>query len=571
MAPSAARAWARDQAQEYGLTQEATVLLEDLHVAALPAAAAAFERELAALSERPRPTWGMASRRPVTGLDLLLEGWDEDTLRRVLVWSRATMPADARVAGAPAPRPHPLCSRHWAVQDHFARSSLGWDDAILPALVRTLTLGWSPPDLPVGACVRASPALPAASARAVREAAAHLGSRLRSTPGDDREREWAHHRLLEVLTALGEPPASLEVLCYRGDRFFDRIRAQRPDLLTDPGLTGLAVHCLQPFHGHTWEAGLPLRLGAVEDPEGALRGFLETALDLPEVPAPRPRFTDEERTRYLHAGHISPRAAEHLSPHARHLVEGFALVLPHLDRRPDWAVDLPHRLALRLGYGRSPLDSRTARGLVSVIARLGGEEALTALADLHAEFRDRVSVKHTASSAARIARRLGLSPRETAERTVPRHGLGPDGTRTERVGDHGVTLALTEKGATLRYTGPDGRSGARAPKGLAEDHPGTLKDVKDRAARVRRTLKAEQERLADLGDHAPEVGVWISRYLEHPVTGPVARGLAWAVDPDGPPGTPERDGGHWLLRADDGTVLLHTGDAAPGTRVRRAP
>ncbi|CAL9440394.1 hypothetical protein SUDANB121_02248 [Nocardiopsis dassonvillei] len=571
MAPSTARAWAQDQAEEYGLPPEATALLEGLHTPALPAAAAAFERELAALPDRPRPTWGTAGRRPATGLDLLLEGWDEDTLRRVLVWSRATMPPDARIAGVPALRPHALCSRHWAVQDHFARSSLGWDDATLPALVRTLTLGWSPPDLPVGACVRASPALPAASVRAVRDAAAHLEARLRSTPGDDRERERAHHRLLEVLAALGEPPASLEVLCYRDDRFFDRLRAERPDLIADPGLTGLAVHCLQPFHGHAWEAGLPLRLGAFADLDGTLRGFLETALDLPEVPVPRPRFTDGERVRYLHAGHVSPRAAEHLGPHARHLVEGVALVLPHLSHRPGWAVDLPYRLALRLGCGRVPRDPRTARGLVSVIERLGGEEALASLADLHAEFRDRVSVKHTAASLARVARRLGLGPEETAERTVPRHGLGPDGTRTEQVGDHVVTLAATAGGATLRYVGPDGKAVPRAPGGPAGGRPEALRDVKDRAARLRATLRAERERLDALGEHAPGLGVWVARYLEHPVTGAVARGLGWAVHPGGPAGTPERDGAHWLLRSGDGTVLLHTAEAAPGTRVRRAP
>lgn len=571
MPPSAARSWAESQAGAFALSPAAADLLEELYVPALPAAAADFEHGLAGLSERPRPVWGTAGRRPVTGLDLLLEGWDEDTLRRVLVWSRATMPPDARVAVPPAARPHAVCSRHWAVQDHFARSALGWDGDTLPALVRTLTLGWSPPDLPVGACVRVSPALSAASVDAVREAAAHLGSRLRSTPGGDRERERAHHRLLEVLTAVGEPPASLEVLAYRDDRFFERLRAEHPELIADPGLTGLAVHCLQPFHGHAWEAGLPLRLRAFGDLDGALRGFLETALDLPEVPVPAPGFTDAERSAHLHAGHVPPRAADHLTPHARHLVEGVAAVLPHLDRVPGWAVGLLHRLALRLGAGAGPRDSRAARGLVSVIERMGGEEALAALVDLHAEFRERVSVKYVGASLSRSADRLGLSAAEAAERTVPVHGLGPDGTRTERIGDHGVTIAVTGKGVSLRYTGPDGRAGARAPKGLAEEHPGPLKDAKDRAARVRRTFRAEQERLDTLGDHAPALDVWVSRYLAHPVTGPIARGLSWAVDPDGPPGTPERDGGHWLLRAADGGVLLHTARTPHATRVRRAP
>ncbi|WP_306366687.1 hypothetical protein [Nocardiopsis sp. CC223A] len=571
MTSSAARSWAESQAGAFSLSPAATDLLEELYTPALPAAAANFEHELTGLSGPPRPVWGTAGRRPVTDLDLLLEGWDEDTLRRVLVWSRATMPPDARVTGSPAARPHPVCSRHWALQDHFARSALGWDGETLPALIRTLTLGWSPPDLPVGACVRVSPALSAASADAVREAAAHLGARLRSTPGGDRERERAHHRLLEILTAMGEPPASLEVLAYRDDRFFERLRAKHPDLLADPGLTGLVVHCLQPFHGHAWEAGLPLRLRAFKDLDGALREFLEAALDLPEVPVPVPVFTDAERSAHLHAKHVPPRAADHLTPHARHLLEGVAAVLPHLDRTPGWAVDLLHRLALRLGAGHGPRDSHAARGLVSVIERMGGQEALAALVDLHAEFRERVSVKYVGASLSRTAERMGLSAAETAERTVPAHGLGPDGTRTERVGDHGVTIAVTEQGAALRYTGPDGRTGPRAPKVLAGEHPGALKDVKDRAARVRKTFRAEQERLDALGDHAPGLGTWVSRYLEHPVTGPIARGLSWAVDPDGRPGTPERDGGHWLLRAEDGGVLLHTATAPPATRVRRAP
>lgn len=574
MTSSAARSWAEAQAGGFALSPAAADLLEELYTPSLPAAAAEFDREVAALPADHLPTWGLTSRRPGTGADLLLDGLDHDTLRRVLVWSLATMPPYTGPEEAAPARTEEEARRHRRIQRHFSRSALDWDGATLPLLLRTCALGLRPSDLAVNACAKAPRHVLAASADTVRAVAAHLEEWLVSVPAEDRDREQAHHRLLGALLELGEAPASLDGLCYAGDRFFDRLRAARPDLLTAPGLPALLVHSLQPFHGDTWRQGLPDLLTGFTDLDGALRGFLEVALDLPDLPDPVPALTARDRLDHHLPGHVRHRGEKYIAVHAGHLLRGMSELLPLLDPVPRWAPDLLRRLVLHLGVpaaGRGPRALDRAGSFLLTFNRLPGPESLAALVEIRSELRDRTAVGYADATLRAVADRMGLSAAEAAERTVPAHGLGPDGTRTERVGGHSVTVAVTEGGVALRYTGPDGRTGSRAPRELAAEHPEALKEAKDRAARVRRTFKAEQERLGALGGHAPALGVWVSSYLEHPVTGPVARGLAWAVDPDGRPGTPERDGGHWLLRADDGGVLLHTADAPPATRVRRAP
>jgi hypothetical protein len=573
-----ARDWAERTAKEHGLCAGAAALLADLYVPDLPGLVEEFDREVAALPEPPGPlSWGVASREPAGGLDLLLDRLDDDRLRRVLVWSFTAWSPDTWIR-------HPVESsgvlaarRHAHVQRHFGHRTPPWDTASLALLLRAAGLVRVRPDPLRRALATVEPSGLAPIAGELRAVADRLAARLRGHRAEERDREEVHQWLLGVLLGLGHAPASGEELCYGGDRYFDLLRRTRPDLLTAPGVPALMAHHLGPFHGHTWQAALSRYLDAIGDPPGVVRGFLETALELPYPDDPAPRLTEEERRRHGYAWNADPRDAEHLTRLARHLVEGMAEVVPHLPRASTpWAADLLERLALRLltAPGRDAYQlSFTGLSLTSVLGRLADERAFHALVRVRFRMRDRRTRNYLDSALLQSAKALGWTPEQARERSVPDHGLAPDGTLTTRVGAFTVVLVLTGNGTEYTFTGADGTTVRRAPKALRESHPDELKALQARAAALRKTLKAERERLAELAgtDRVWSLPDWLPYYLRHPVTGLVARETRWEASADGVAWRScavEADGDHWRLVDDEGGTVLFTGRAAPDARIR---
>lgn len=171
------------------------------------------------------------------------------------------------------------------------------------------------------------------------------------------------------------------------------------------------------------------------------------------------------------------------------------------------------------------------------------------------------------------ARFLGWTPDQAVERSVPDHGLAPDGTFTTHAGAFTIVLALTPDGTEYTFTGPDGTPAKRAPKALSASHPDELMSLRTRASALRKALKAERERLAALAGSGRvwTLPDWVPYYLRHPVTGTVAREARWEAAADGVAWRTcavEADGDHWRLVGEDGGTVLHTGRAAPDARVR---
>ncbi|RKS10743.1 uncharacterized protein DUF4132 [Nocardiopsis sp. Huas11] len=573
LAPTEAEDWAARMAEEHGLGSDAAALLTDLYVPGLPGLVEEFDREVAALPDRPEPlSWGVVRHKAATGLDHLLERLDDDWIRRLLVWSFA-----AGSSGGPRRQALP---HHGHVRRHFGRQTPPWDTASLSLLLRTV----GPACIQVKPVQRAlatvDPSDRAPLAGELRAAADRLARWLRAHPAEERDREKIHHWLLLELLALGHAPASGEELRYRGDRYFDLLLETDPGLLSEPGVPALMVHHLQPFPGGVpWTEGLPPRLAEITDPADTARRFLEVALALPLPGTTPPRFTEEERERHGYTWNAAPRDAAHLSVHARHMLKGMAKVVAHLPRTSTpWAVDLLERLALRLES--KPLRRQTtyylAHDLSSVLSGLRAEEAFHAVARLRDQpDLDRGARKFHQAMVAQAARFLGWTPEQMVERSVPEHGLSADGTFTTRVGAFTVVLALTGDGTESTFTGPDGTAVRRAPKALRESHPDELKALQRRAAALRRALKAERERLAALAgsDRVWALPDWVPYYLAHPVTGPAAREVRWEAAVDGLAWrscSVEADGGHWRLVGEEGATVLSTGRHAPDARIRPA-
>lgn len=219
-----------------------------------------------------------------------------------------------------------------------------------------------------------------------------------------------------------------------------------------------------------------------------------------------------------------------------------------------WTVPLLGEVALAagIGIGGSGPNSRCemlVNAALLVLAGRGGLEVVAPLARMQAKVRKRSILAKVARTLDTVAARAGLGREQLLDRTVPAFGLGPDGVREEKAGEHVVRLALDEAGTPLlTFLGPAGKPVRSAPKAVRESHGGLLAEFKNTIKEIRRTLPAERHRVERA---LAEERLWRWHqveefFLDHPVTGVHGRRLIWQIL-QGPAGTPVRTAGGWEL------------------------
>ena len=192
-------------------------------------------------------------------------------------------------------------------------------------------------------------------------------------------------------------------------------------------------------------------------------------------------------------------------------------------------------LALRVGLPRQGMtDSpKLANAAVNSLAEIADPAAMAALHRLRSAIRDRGLRKQIDTALTTVAGRLGISPAQLVERSVPHHGLSADGTVEWTVAGHRVRVDVVG-GATVRtgYTAPDGRTTITAPAAIREQ----LAEVKAAVKELRKALAAERTRMEALfsTDRSWPYQEWCRYYRDHPLTGSISRGLIWEFqDGDG--------------------------------------
>ena len=195
----------------------------------------------------------------------------------------------------------------------------------------------------------------------------------------------------------------------------------------------------------------------------------------------------------------------------------------------DWAVPALHAVGGRSAWGASlavngyVASAKIPNACVYGLGLIGSEPAIAGLLDLqrrvkHAGFRRQIGAALAAAAA-----RAGLSPGEPAERLVPDAGLDGRGERQVAV-----------DGAVARISIGDGWR-VRAQWQATTDRSAQIPDdaarqVKNAVKEVRAALAGERRRLEGLlaEERSWAVADWRRWYLDHPVTGSVARGLIWS-------------------------------------------
>jgi hypothetical protein len=175
-------------------------------------------------------------------------------------------------------------------------------------------------------------------------------------------------------------------------------------------------------------------------------------------------------------------------------------------------------------------DLKLAGAAINALAETGDPAAVEALWRLQSQIKHRALRKQLDTALQTAAGRQGITPAQLVERTVPSHGLAPDGSAERTLGEHTARVAVQDA-ATVRLTfaGADGRASRTAPAAVKDGFPDELKALKALAKEVRGTLSSERARIEGLlsQDQTWPYGEWCEHYRDHPITGAVVRGLIW--------------------------------------------
>jgi hypothetical protein len=229
----------------------------------------------------------------------------------------------------------------------------------------------------------------------------------------------------------------------------------------------------------------------------------------------------------------------------------------------DWAVPALRDAAIG---GIVPAACAASLGMI------GTPEAIDALEALFHSTAGAGWRRQISAAMSSAGRRAGLGAEMVAERLVPRAGLAADGQRLVTAGRTTARVRITPEATALAEwrgrRGWSGRAPAGAPAGAGQRVRIALREVSAALAAERGRL----ERLLTAGCEWP-VADWWRRYCEHPVTGPLSRGLIWVFE-SGADGTvtalPGADGklttadGRADLPADGLVRLWHPAAAGEG-------
>lgn len=195
----------------------------------------------------------------------------------------------------------------------------------------------------------------------------------------------------------------------------------------------------------------------------------------------------------------------------------------------DWAVPALHAAVRRSLFDHNGYvaSEKVPNACILSFGLIGTEPAIACLLDLRRRVKQAGFHRLIDAALATSAAQAGLTLSELAERIVPSAGLDADG---ERPVSAGGTTAWVTIGAGWRvkteWQTPAGRS-ARRP---AEADPEAVSQVRLAAKEVKAALAGERSRLEGLlaEERSWTVADWRRRYLEHPVTSSLTRGLIWS-------------------------------------------
>lgn len=333
----------------------------------------------------------------------------------------------------------------------------------------------------------------------------------------------------------------------------DAAKAKLVRLLADYPATGKPA-------GKWHEAALLVR-DVLHQPAETVGSLLDTALDAPD---------------YEHKYHGSThRIMLYATKRDEAVLCGIAVLAGQVAAGSDDLLPRLRRLALKavmfIGEGvyGNPRSIRLANHCVEAIAAAAVPSSITELIKTERGTRHGSLLRQVRKSVDALAAAQGLTRGELLEMTVEAHGLSPDGTRRVVLPEAWLAVIETDaRTARLSYTGPGGKPRTSLPATVKEACAGTLAEVRKDLKAIRTTIGNERARLDAClpADRSWPISRWRSYYLDHPVTGRLARALIWTFTAkSGAAGS--RAGGHAAavtgIPVGTETLVTHDGTEVP--------
>jgi len=292
----------------------------------------------------------------------------------------------------------------------------------------------------------------------------------------------------------------------------DEARAAVLDLLTTFPASGRPAK--------KWYAEAERVRGLLEQAAALTGGLLDAALDAADSEEEhsynRERYTV---TRYATAGNESLLCGAATFAG----VVADPVLLPQLRRLAVKCV------AVIGGQFGSPRSLRLANASAQAIADVGAPSSITELLALERSIRHGTLLKQIRKAIGTLAAVQGMTRDELLERSVEDHGLDPDGTRRVPLSSGSALIEVDGRSASLVYFDQEGRRRKSVPADVKETDAGTLMALREDLKAIRKTIAGERNRLDGLMsfDRRWPIADWRSLYLDHPVTGRLARALVW--------------------------------------------
>lgn len=176
-------------------------------------------------------------------------------------------------------------------------------------------------------------------------------------------------------------------------------------------------------------------------------------------------------------------------------------------------------------------EIKLANTSVYILSQMTNESALTALVFLDTTVTFKTTLKQVKKALDEVATRLNMSRDDLLEIGVPTFGLQTIGERAEQWGDTNVKLTIQDTGSTLTFSKKD-KVLKSAPTEVKQDFADELKKLKADQKDLDKNLSAIATRLDNLmiSEKTWQGNIWQERYLNHVLTGTVARRLLWVID-----------------------------------------
>jgi len=197
------------------------------------------------------------------------------------------------------------------------------------------------------------------------------------------------------------------------------------------------------------------------------------------------------------------------------------------------------RLALsayRKVPGKGPRLVSLGNACVTALGRMPGLAPIGQLAVLKVKVKFGTAQREIEKAFNAAANRESLPRDEIEELAVPAYGLEGVGVLRATLGDYRAELVVDGSSAAIQWS-KDGKALKSAPAAAKKDHPEEVKELQAALKDINTMLPVQRERLDAmfLAQKSWPIGVWRERYLDHPLTGTIARRLIWSFAGKGKP------------------------------------